>query len=159
MLDDVILLDGTEVVDLQATRLAVCVRKFQQEHQPLFEELAKAAGVPLLTMNNIEDEASEDLGLILAVADVHQGLRIRKKDGFLRASWTPFALFIDCKEVCSLKASYDSREAKLTGVRLLVDGEPSISRRKNMKASVARKVCLSYIHTYFQDEENEHENS
>ena len=142
-----LLLEGsTKVFDFQRTRLGFHLRALHADLEGLFKEFAKAASISLT-----ESEDTEQLDLsrdsVVAVCGP-LGIRTRTQDRMLRAYWTPFALFVEGTEVCSLKASYGTDGARLTGIRLIVNGEPSVTRRKKLSVSVVRKVCLSYIHTY-----------
>lgn len=146
---DVTFLGKSTVVDFQATRCAIHVRKFQTDLSSLFAELASAAEADLISRKQAQDPDtdSRDSRDVVAVVDI---LRFRSlsEGGLLRASWTPFSLFVDQEEVLSIRASYDSQGSKITGIRFRVDGKYSTSKSKRMTTSVVRKVCLSYIQTY-----------
>lgn len=141
------------VVDFQATRCSLHIQKLQRSLKELAVELATAAGCVLCSLADIEEEDEESLANeTYAVFDFLDLKTVRRKE-MLRAKWAPFVLFVGGKQVLSLRATYDTKGARVSGVSLAVDGANTTSRCKSL--SVAKKICISYIKTYVRADEQE----
>jgi len=137
------------VIDFQATRCSLYIQSLQISLSPLVEDLAHAAGCCVHSIEEIEEKDESVLSNgTYAVFDFLDLTPSRRKN-MLSARWAPFVLFSGGDQVLSLRASYGTKGARISGVSLKVDGAMTTSRCTNL--SVARKICLSYIRTYVKE--------
>lgn len=139
------------VVDFQATRASIHIQRLQRSLRELVVELAEEAGCVLCSLQDIEEEDEESLANETYAVFDFLDLKTGRRKNMLRAKWAPFVLFVEGQQWLSLRATYDTKGARISGVSLLVDGDVQSSRCTSL--SVAKKICLSYIRMYIQSDE------
>jgi hypothetical protein len=142
-----------DVVDFQATRCSLHIQKLQRSLRDLAVGLAEEAECPLCGLSELETVDEESLAYETYAVFDFLDLRTGRRKSLLTAKWAPFVLFVGGEQVLSLRATYDTRGARVSGVSLLIDGSSTTSRCKSL--SVAEKICLSYIRTYVRANEQE----
>ena len=139
------------VVDFQSTRCSIHIQRLQKSLKDLVVELAEEAGCILCSLGDIEDEDEDSLSNETYAVFDFLDLKTGRRKNLLRAKWAPFVLFVRGEQVLSLRATYDTKGARVSGVSLLIDGSNTTSRCNSL--SVAKKICLSYIRTYVTADE------